>query len=308
MLSAAAYPAVSNARATGDYFHAADQWAVGATSLFYWALGILPFKDGFYSSSNKQVGGQTVGPEKNPDREALMATLSCAMVGPMDGINLLNKSRTMTTCRADGTVLKPDRPVATADYCFTAAARSSMDLGGAGAGACYIYSTITDLEGCGPIKYFYQDRPQTVTMAMAGMGHGALTVYNWYTGTVQALGPPAGGASVDVAAGYEGHVYAIITPVLTSGWSFIGEVDKYVTASALRFSNFMDAGHGGGGLKVDVTGVANESVKVCASVGSTLNCKTVAFTAAGVKTVAFCFVFSREGLSGQQMGPSLADQ
>ena len=25
------------------------------------------------------------------DREAIMATLSCAMVGPMDGINLLNK-------------------------------------------------------------------------------------------------------------------------------------------------------------------------------------------------------------------------
>ena len=59
VLSAAAYPAVTNARATGDYFHANDQWAVGSTSLFYWAIGILPFKDGFYSSNNKQVGGQT---------------------------------------------------------------------------------------------------------------------------------------------------------------------------------------------------------------------------------------------------------
>ena len=45
-----------------------SQWAVGATALFYWAIGILPFKDGFYSSTNPQVGGQTVGPEKNPGK------------------------------------------------------------------------------------------------------------------------------------------------------------------------------------------------------------------------------------------------
>lgn len=25
----------------GDYFHADHQWAVGGTSLFYWAIGIL---------------------------------------------------------------------------------------------------------------------------------------------------------------------------------------------------------------------------------------------------------------------------
>eukprot|EP01050_Picozoa_sp_SAG11_P002462 SAG11_NODE_125_length_15744_cov_50.316075_5_plen_79_part_00 len=44
VLSASAYPAVTNARATGDYFHGSHQWAVGGTSLFYWAIGILPFK------------------------------------------------------------------------------------------------------------------------------------------------------------------------------------------------------------------------------------------------------------------------
>ena len=80
VLSAAPLAAVSNARATGDYFHSEHQWAVGGTAMFYWALGILPFKDGFYSSSLPQTGGQTVGPEKDPDREALMATLSTAMV------------------------------------------------------------------------------------------------------------------------------------------------------------------------------------------------------------------------------------
>ena len=87
----------------------------------------LPCKDGFYSSDHKQVGGQTVGPETNPDRETLMATLSCAMVGPMDGIFLLNKTRIMQTCMADGTVLKPDAPVHTSDWCFLTSSKTTAD-------------------------------------------------------------------------------------------------------------------------------------------------------------------------------------
>ena len=50
-----------------------------------------------------------------------MATLSCAMVGPMDGIHLLNKTRTMTSARGDGYILKPDRPLSSTDSCFKGA-------------------------------------------------------------------------------------------------------------------------------------------------------------------------------------------
>lgn len=113
----------------------------GAHYLF---AGRSPFKDGFYSSNNKQVGGQTVGPEKNPDREALMATLSCAMVGPMDGIYLLNKTRTMSACRGDGIILKPDRPVSTTDNCFRTGGNPS----------CFIYHTYSDIDGLGRVHYY----------------------------------------------------------------------------------------------------------------------------------------------------------
>jgi hypothetical protein len=68
VLSASAYPEVTNARATDDYLHVPLQWAIAPPAMFYWAIGILPFKDGFYSSTSKQTGGQTVGPEDNPDR------------------------------------------------------------------------------------------------------------------------------------------------------------------------------------------------------------------------------------------------
>merc|ERR1711871_1244825 len=36
VLHAAAEPAVTNARATGDYFHAPEQWNVANTAMFYW--------------------------------------------------------------------------------------------------------------------------------------------------------------------------------------------------------------------------------------------------------------------------------
>lgn len=220
VLAAAGFPEVTNARATGDYLHGKDQWAIGSTAIFYWALGILPFKDGFYSSSLKQTGGQTEGPETHPDREALMATLSAAMVGPMDGIYLLNKSRVMATCRKDGLVLKPDRPLTTPDACFLR--RQPL---------CQVYETHSDVSGLGRVHYYFNN--DGAAPLLAEEVYADLTqqhvVYNWYTGTLALLT-----ASNKLEAGYEGHTYALVTPV-QMGWAFIGEVATYVSASSARF-------------------------------------------------------------------------
>jgi hypothetical protein len=274
ILSAASYAAVTNARATGDYFHAGNQWAVGSTSLFYWAIGILPFKDGFYSSNNKQVGGQTAGPEKNPDRETLMATLSCAMVGPMDGIFLLNKTRIMTTCMADGTVLKPDAPVHTSDSCF---------LNARGAG-CYVYHAQSDVDGYGTVHYVYADEggsdlhPRDAHLSNDDVGHYA--VRNWYTGTVSMLTN-----ALKVAPGYEGHNYVSISPIV-NGWALFGEVDKYVVAATKRFSKVVPTTNA---MDVTVHGVKGETIKICAMKASDMRnqCKTVDFKTAGPQTVTF---------------------
>jgi len=288
VLSAVSYAAVTNARATGDYFHAAHQWAIGATSLFYWAIGILPFKDGYYSSTHKQEGGQTVGPELNPDREALMATLSGAMVGPMDGIFLLNKTRVMTSCAADGTVLKPDAPVHTSDWCFVAtddAEESAAPPRSAGGAECYVYRAYSDVsETWGRVQYVYNDAggaPLTPRMAhLAPSDVGNYAVYNWYTGELMMLA-----ASTPLTGGYEGHNYAVVSPV-NGGWIFLGEVDKYVTASSKRFGAVQVSG---GTLKVQVRGFAAEQVRVCAAKKSDLQvvCKAVDFAAAGWEDVSF---------------------
>ena len=122
ILSSVLNEAATNIRATDDYFHGDDpyesNWPIGQVGMLIHALGALPFKDGFYSSTSPQVGGQTVGPETHPDRHAIMSVLSTAMVAVMDGIGLVNVTRVMSTCDGNGRILKPDEPITPPDYCF----------------------------------------------------------------------------------------------------------------------------------------------------------------------------------------------
>ncbi|CAE7625695.1 unnamed protein product [Symbiodinium sp. KB8] len=280
VLSASAYPAVTNARATDDYIGRDKQWAIGATSMFYWAIGILPFKDGFYSSNLPQVGGQVVGPETAPNRAALMAVLSGAMVGPMDGIYLLNFTRVMSTCRADGKVLKPDLPIMPLESCFNA----GVDPAG-----CHNYFSYSDLPGAGRNFYLFMDRPGQLHLRdvmPAGPGASAYAVYDWYGRGVAWLDAAAPESAFSVPGGYEKHSYALLAPVIrSSGWALIGERAKLVPTSSHRF-RVLDAKSGM--LSVEVNGVAGEAVEVCAAERhSGLLCKEIRFTQSGSLAVKF---------------------
>eukprot|EP00930_Biecheleria_cincta_P043057 TRINITY_DN29601_c0_g1_i1.p1 TRINITY_DN29601_c0_g1~~TRINITY_DN29601_c0_g1_i1.p1 ORF type:complete len:738 (-),score=113.50 TRINITY_DN29601_c0_g1_i1:156-2369(-) len=278
LLSAAAYPAVTNARATGDYIDRETQWAIGATSMFYWAIGILPFKDGFYSSNLPQVGGQVVGPETQPDRAALMAALSGAMVGPMDGINLLNASRVMSSCRSDGVLLKPDKPVAPFESCFAA---------GVDPATCFDYITYSDISGLGRAFYVFMNSPGRVSFRdIMPMGATAkdYVVYNWYTESVSWLSSRTPSSEVELARGYEGHAYALAAP-LVNGWALLGERRKLVPTASLRFPSVRYAGKL---LEVSVRGAAGELVEVCvANSTGKVFCKSLRFAAAAVSTIEF---------------------
>lgn len=253
IMSGSAHPAVTNARATGDYFHAKDQWAIGGTALYYWALGVIPFKDGFYSSTNRQIGGQTEGPELNPDREIIMATLSGAMVGPMDGIYLLNVSRTMASCRKDGYILKANRPVTMVDTCFRHGFSANV-------AECYLFQTYSIINST-RVHYLFSDAVRPISPDMVYMTNDdQAVVYNWYSGELIPLS-----SSTIAEPGYEGHIYAIISPILSSKWAFIGETNKYVTASNLRFSGLTFDSQA---LSVLVLGLEDETVTVCAAVNS----------------------------------------
>ena len=68
------------------------------------------------------------------------------------------------------------------------------------------------------------------------------------------------------------------------GWAFIGEIDKYVSASKLRFPSVVSSA---GKLTATVDVVAGETVKVCAAEASTMKLVCQSVSKAGNSTVTF---------------------
>jgi hypothetical protein len=94
---------------------------VAQPSLAAWALGMAPYKDAWYSSSqesqqrNDPDTGYWRWHEPYPRTHALVASLSGGPVLFGDGVNASNRSLILQTCRADGLLLKPDRPATPTD-------------------------------------------------------------------------------------------------------------------------------------------------------------------------------------------------
>lgn len=179
----------------------------------------------------------------------------------------------MQSCRLDGRVLKPDKPVSTTDSCFRSADPT-----------CKRYHTYSDVAGFGRVHYFFNNDAEPMSAADVYLGGAAEhLVYNWYSGQVSKLE-----ATNSVAAGYEGHIYAVAAPVV-NGWALFGEPDKYVTASSTRFSSVSAAASDGSSLAATLVGVAGEEVNVCAARAADLKllCHGVKFGSAGKMTVTF---------------------
>lgn len=101
---------VTSIRTSGDH-----GYIVGPGFLWAWfcytnvlarALGLAPFKDVFSS------GGE------HAEVEALLSALSTGPVGLGDAIGTTDARIVLATCRADGTIVRPDVPLAAVDACI----------------------------------------------------------------------------------------------------------------------------------------------------------------------------------------------
>ena len=92
--------------------------------MFEWALGMWPFKDTFYTNTshreNLPANGQDKGQQEDqPYTHTVLAALSGGGVAPGDVIGGTNVPLVMSTCRQDGTLLKPTTPSAFIDRYWT---------------------------------------------------------------------------------------------------------------------------------------------------------------------------------------------
>lgn len=141
-LEALTMPRITNARASIDYDwdgdptkntgtrgnNGAHNWASPDNGWVFWATRIAPSKDNFWSSFRdlyKDGGGQDSGRNgKDAQLHALAAVLSTGPVGLGDTCVgqecMVNATLVHRLARADGILLRPDRPLAPVDVMFGA--------------------------------------------------------------------------------------------------------------------------------------------------------------------------------------------
>lgn len=239
-------------------------------NLLAWALGIWPFKDNFQSS------------EPHGLAEALIAALSGGPVGIGDGLGVTRGDIVLRTCRQDGLLLKPDHPAVPIDAWFLDHERP------------LIVTTESSPDGIEPIVYIaafhlsrnhpertpldnafaviqYDERdlndmfvfPDLVTEWWLDLNkelglEGTRAVLDWRTGEVTL---EEGRVSMQPREALYDFNFLVVASVASNGLAFFGELDKFVTASRLRFPAVLASSDA---LGVSVVGSPGELVMVSA--------------------------------------------
>ena len=126
VLFASGQKAVSNARATVDYAvedeiaNWRENYAVGGPGLIFWAAGVPPSKDITWTTAREPTCPLPTKCHAHPsfEMDVALAVLTTGPVGLGDGPGMTNASLAARTCRADGTLLKPSKPLTAIDATF----------------------------------------------------------------------------------------------------------------------------------------------------------------------------------------------
>jgi hypothetical protein len=295
LMSALDHPNVTTIRTSNDYAVSLSKesyWPQFHTAgMLAWAVGVLPFKDNF--QSDERVG----------QAEALIAALSAGIVAVGDGLGRMKTEYVLATCRADGLLLKPDRPATPTDTMFFEHRRP------------YLTSTYSDRSGLGRWTYFAayliasehpertdDDRlwsmfafetddavgqtfyfPETVddwhVDLAADLGIADRRVaYDWRTGQARVV---EGRFDLPAIQHEYDFAYLVLAPVLANGLALIGETGKYVTVADRRFT---DVTVEADAIRVTLSGKVGEDVTVRAfdaTAGALLPAVTVTIGAGG---------------------------
>jgi len=202
------------------------------SGLYAWAVGLWPFKDNFQSTVGQKTTYHLL-PEGNPLEEALVASLSGGPVGPSDSIGGSDPELIMRTCRSDGLLLRPDRPATPIDIMFLYNKNIFI-----GSKKPWVVST-ESVHEIGKTAYIasFNLWPQSmyqpwVTFSEAGLD-GPHLVYNYREEEYEVV-------KDKLNFGYmkpEEGVYLVACPLLDNGMAVLGELGKFVTMSANRFSS-----------------------------------------------------------------------
>lgn len=234
---------------------------VGPPSLLSWALGMYPYKDTFLTSNRPNSRGPTAcignncllanATEPYPWVHAVAASLSAGPIAPGDLIGSSNVSLILQTCRQDGTLLKPDRPATPLDAYWTVRAFGASASGPKGelwttestipaetSSETYMYAFGTmlderyDLSIVDLVKASSSWRDQEYLFSRQSQQYVAFNVAKGVN-SAQFLDMTAS-LTFDAGIDYGHATYYAVAPVLSNGWTVLGEVDKLIPVSRQR--------------------------------------------------------------------------
>eukprot|EP00656_Telonema_subtile_P016604 TRINITY_DN18788_c0_g1_i1.p1 TRINITY_DN18788_c0_g1~~TRINITY_DN18788_c0_g1_i1.p1 ORF type:complete len:827 (-),score=144.59 TRINITY_DN18788_c0_g1_i1:62-2542(-) len=313
ILQSASFPSVTHARASHDYGQSrgdgTEQWSpIGLTSLLYWSVGLLPFKDDFWSTS-VEPGNHWGSIEADPELQAVVSALIGGPVGPADAIGLVNRTRVMRTCRADGTLLKPAAPAMQLDSTFRAmlAGDERNPIGGVQSA----WGTTIQMKGStafpGHLLLFANISAAGFVVSAKELEHidgsndSRYIAREFYTGELRVLDSQH---SLQVAhsaipaacanAGLDLEQYCIpfelwtaVRVPDTAGWVLMGEMDKYVAISPQRFESVS-------ARSIELFGTPGEVVRV-----GLVDCRKEAVCQADIPASAFVRISCTIASSGR---------
>merc|ERR1740124_414433 len=275
VLQALNYPAVTNFRGSFDYYYGGS-YNVGFSSLLIWALGSFPSKDTFWTSDNSGLGQKLGGcgskgcPADHSNVGAILNTLVALFsMGPMgfsDAVNQTNPELLMKSCRKDGLILKPSKPMTSIDAMFNKNSPKGQ-----------IYSTYAGDESS-PSSYYFLGFQLTDAWDVRSVDFfprpapGSKFIVRRYDEpcseqkcNFQAFTTSSGDDvlfQLNPSQANSDPLYPnlyIVTPTCANGFTFLGELSKFVTTSSLRFPSIECTKIG---IRIVVKGVTGEKVQL----------------------------------------------
>ncbi|BCM92036.1 hypothetical protein IAD21_03915 [Abditibacteriota bacterium] len=231
-LQGAKYPNLTTIRTSGDRFERGKWNNFLYTSMFADVLRVRPWTDVFNSTES---GNLTI------------AALSSGPVGVGDEIGKESTEALMSTCRADGVLVKPGAPLMPTDASILADARGDKRP--------LVASTYTDNGQRVGYLFAYprtDDKP-SFSMKPADLGlTGTVYAYDITTKTAKKVEAET---TSEENFGQQGWMAYALAPVGRSGIAFLGDISKIVGTGKQRIASVNDEA---GKLTVQVVLAANE--------------------------------------------------
>ncbi|XP_055954459.1 uncharacterized protein LOC126814885 [Patella vulgata] len=265
-------PAVTQARVSDDYSPGQDQWKIGISSIFAYAMGVAPFKDNFWSTTN-QSGNPYSRSEPYNGLNAVVSTLSTGPVGPSDKIGLSNVSLIMRCCNDDGLILKPSKPATAIDSQIY---QSAFGTGGPVGELWTTYSNIGFIEARHFGIILAADIQNTFQLTPTLAGFGNITGYKIFSmdkpGQLTDFSDKSP-VSITPACSKIDFCLYYVSPVLKTSPEVVilGELSKWVPVSPQRVQEISQSDD----IIITITGKQSESVTFSFSVDGvirSINC------------------------------------